>query len=442
LRNARHPVDGFDLRPNPADTPAPDWWRDRWCLLWLLVALVVRIAYSSQLTGLERSDPIEYDAIAWNAAQGVGFTNRGLAPHESWVRRPPGFPALLAAVYVVFGHDLFAARMVQCVVGVLLCAVTCALAASLANLRTVRAVAAAAALYPYLIYYCGYLMSENLASLLFCTALWWISTRGASLAADLLGGVLLGLAGLTRSLFLGFVAPLALWLVSSEPKKSTAAARWAVVVLGALLVVSPWIVRNHRLTGKLILQADSVAGFYRWHLWFSQDDFWEHDSWRHFNERNPELFTKLRGLPDVELDEALSREAMHYVVSDPVRYLRSCVRKFLWFWRPSTFAFAGAATIRSAAFWISFGAYVVWLPAFAHGLVRLWRLGPSGRLLVWAVVYVTAFHTFYWYGSPRFRFPIYPMFLIACCLSVENVWSRMTSRTSGGQRERALARRA
>ena len=59
------------MNPTSSDAPAPDWWRDRWCLLWLLVALVVRIAYSAQLTGLERSDPVEYDAIAWNAAQGA-----------------------------------------------------------------------------------------------------------------------------------------------------------------------------------------------------------------------------------------------------------------------------------------------------------------------------------------------------------------------------------
>ena len=403
------------------------WWRDEWCLFWLVVALVVRIGYASQLTGLERSDPVEYDAIAWNAAQGVGFTNRGLAPHESWVRRPPGFPALLAAVYLIFGHDLLAARIAQCVVGALLCAATCALAAAVAPLSVVRAVAAVSALYPYLVYYSGYLMSENLGALLFCVALWSWASPQRSLAWDFAGGVVLGAAGLTRSMFLGFVAPLAVWFATSD-RKSTAAARWGAVLLGTALVVTPWLARNHRLTGKIILQSDSVAGFYRWHLWFSQDDFWEEDSWNRFSARNPELFRKLRGLPDVELDEALAGEAVRYVVSDPGRYLRSCVRKFLWFWRPSTFAFTGTGVVRSGAFWVSLGAYVVWLPAFAHGLVLLWRRGTNGRLLVWAVLYVTAFHTFYWYGSPRFRFPIYPMFLIACCSSIENVWTRLSER--------------
>jgi len=53
------------------------------------------------------------------------------------------------------------------------------------------------------------------------------------------------------------------------------------------------------------------------------------------------------------------------------------------------------------------------------GLWRLRSARAGGRLLVWAVVYVTALHTFYWYGAPRFRFPIYPLLLIACCVALE-----------------------
>ena len=413
-------------------TRSGPWWRDGWCLFWLVLALGIRVAYAWQLSGLEKSDPAEYDAIAWNVAQGIGFTNRGFGAHESWVRRPPGFPFLLAGIYVLFGHSLFAARMAQCAVGVLLCAVTCAIADSVSQRRTVRRVAAAAAVYPYLIYYSGYIMSENLGSLLFYSSIWWISSRPPGPVADLLGGALLGLSGLTRSFYIGFVGPLGLWIVGAAPSKSVACARYAAIILGVMLVVCPWMMRNQRITGRFIpVQSDSVAGFYRWHLWFSQDDFWDADSWQRFQERNPELATRRRALSDVELDRVLLGDAIAYVVSDPARYLRSCERKFVWFWRPSTFAFTGTATLRDSALWISVAAYLLWLPAFAFGLVRLWRSGRPGRLLVWVVAYVTAFHTFYWYGSPRFRFSIYPVFLIACCLAVErSVRGAATQRNS------------
>ena len=68
------------------------WWRDRVCLAWLVAALAVRVAYAWNLRGLEASDPVEYDTMAWNVAQGIGFTNRGFAIDESWVRRPPDWP--------------------------------------------------------------------------------------------------------------------------------------------------------------------------------------------------------------------------------------------------------------------------------------------------------------------------------------------------------------
>ena len=62
------------------------------------------------------------------------------------------------------------------------------------------------------------------------------------------------------------------------------------------------------------------------------------------------------------------------------------------------------------------------------GLFHLWRQSASGRLLVWAVAYVTALHTFYWYGAPRFRFPIYPIFLIACVVLLERIRERFSRR--------------
>ena len=413
------------------------WWRDRACLGWLAVALVVRVAYAWNLHGLEASDPVEYDAMAWNVAQGIGFTNRGFAPDESWVRRPPLFVFFLAAVYWLFGHSLFAARMAQCVLGTLLCAVTIALGATVATPRTVRRVAALTALYPYLVYYSGYLMSETLATLLFTTALWLLARRVPDRRSSAAAGGVLGLAALTRSSYLGFAAPALPWLRDACGDWRRALRSLAMLIAAAVLVIAPWLVRNYLVTGLVVpIQSTSVWGFYEYHLWFSQDDFptfdfeREDDSWRAFEARNRELFRKLKTIPPMEQDAYFRRAALEYVREDPLRYLRSCVRKFVWLWRPSTRARAGERIIEDPAFWLSLGAYFVWLPLFVYGLWRSWRAAPAGRLIGWAVLYVTVLHTFYWYGSPRFRFPIYPLFLIACATAFDNRRATRTHMTS------------
>jgi 4-amino-4-deoxy-L-arabinose transferase-like glycosyltransferase len=402
------------------------WWRDRACLSWIVVALAVRVAYAWNLQGLEASDPVEYDAMAWNVAQGIGFTNRGFAIDESWVRRPPLFVFFLAGVYWVFGHDLFAARMAQCVLGTALCAATIALGAAVAPLRTVRRVAAVAALYPYLVYYSGYLMSETLATLWFTGVLWALARRTPDGRSSAIAGAMLGLASLTRSSYLGFAGPLLIWLRDARRAWRPAIGCFAIVVAAALLAIAPWLVRNYHVTGRIVpIQSTSVWGFYEYHLWFSQDDFptfdfaREDESWKAFEGRNRDLFQKLKTIPPLEQDAYFRRAALRYVVEDPARYLRSCLRKFVWLWRPSTRARAGQAVIADPAFWLSIGVYSLWLPLFVVGLWRLGWAGPAGRLLVWAVVYVTALHTFYWYGAPRFRFPIYPVFIVACCVAVE-----------------------
>ena len=415
------------------DAAAAAWWRDPVCLGWIAVAMAIRVAYAWNLHGLEASDPVEYDTIAWNVAEGRGFTNEGFSTPGSWVRRPPLFVFLVAAVYRVFGHDLFAARMAQCVVGMLLCVVTCGLASTVANLRSVRRVAAAAAVYPYLVYYSGYLMSENLAALFFVTSLWRLAATGGR--ATTTGGMLVGLAALTRSSFLGMVGPIFFWLRDARGSWSPALRGFAALLLGVMLVLTPWLARNIAVTGKFVLiQSTGVWGFYQYHLWFSEPDFptfqfsAEEESWQRFEERNRELFSKLKTIPEPEQDAYFRREALQAVISDPVGYLRSCFRKFVWLWRPSMQARVGESALGDGALWISLLAYVVWLPVFVFGLACVWRQSSTGRLLVWGVAYVTALHTFYWYGAPRFRFPIYPIFLIACVVALERIHERASRR--------------
>src|SRR5437870_3864685 len=80
-----------------------------WSVMWiLLIGLALRVGYVSsypqQVVSAEENDAGEYDQIATSLLK--------TGAYESF-RRPPLYPAFLAAIYSVFGHSYFAVRLVQ-----------------------------------------------------------------------------------------------------------------------------------------------------------------------------------------------------------------------------------------------------------------------------------------------------------------------------------------
>jgi 4-amino-4-deoxy-L-arabinose transferase-like glycosyltransferase len=154
---------------------------------------------------------------------------------------PPLQPYLIGAAAALGG--LGAVKVAQALLGALLVP-----AVALVGRRTFGpdvglAAAAAAAVYPTLVWYSAHFWSEPL----FLVLLWWGLER--ALAADegrvgaaVASGVLLGLAALTRELPLYFVPVLVAWMVSRRDRASLA--RALVLVAATTAVVAPWTLRN------------------------------------------------------------------------------------------------------------------------------------------------------------------------------------------------------
>src|SRR5512140_1785233 len=85
----------------------PDRLNRRWLAVVLVLGFVARLAVvHARLPRPIQGDETSYDSIAWNVAQGHGYST-GSTPAE---RRPtavrgPGYVLPLAASYAVFGRD-------------------------------------------------------------------------------------------------------------------------------------------------------------------------------------------------------------------------------------------------------------------------------------------------------------------------------------------------
>jgi len=131
-------------------------------------AAVIRLAYVATLPSSLRFDEAYYQDMADHLLAGDGFTFSFSAWHTGLPGRPtsvqePLFPMLLAGVYHVFGiHNYLAARVVQCIISSF--TVICVYAISLLAFDRPKALLAGsfAAIYPPLVFFNGYLMTETL----------------------------------------------------------------------------------------------------------------------------------------------------------------------------------------------------------------------------------------------------------------------------------------
>jgi 4-amino-4-deoxy-L-arabinose transferase-like glycosyltransferase len=155
----------------------------------------------------------------------------------------PGYPYFIAAIYVLCG-SLSAVKMGQAALGALLVVAVGRVGVRAFTPRVGVAAAAIVAFYPDLVWFAAHFWSETL----FLALLWWAIER--VLAADregrvgfaVAGGVLWGLAVLTRETALYFLVVVAAWLAWRRgiPGRRRATA----FALAAVLTIAPWTYRN------------------------------------------------------------------------------------------------------------------------------------------------------------------------------------------------------
>lgn len=219
-------------------------------------ALAVRLVYTIAGPGNAYSegplgDFFFFHTIANLIADGHGFiapyTLEELGRVEPTAEHPPLWPLVLAAASEIGGNGLLSHRLVGVPFGVATVGLLGLIGRRLGGETAGLVVAAIAACHPLLIGADGSLMSETLYGMFVAGALLLalrlLERPALGNAAAL--GVAIGLGALTRgealALLLLLVAPVA-WLATEGARGRLKLA--AVAVGAAVLVMSPWIVRN------------------------------------------------------------------------------------------------------------------------------------------------------------------------------------------------------
>lgn len=202
-------------------------------------------------------DSLFYQTIGLNLVKEHCFC---LHPYISTVYRAPLWPFIMAGLSLIFGPSDYFARLFLCVVGSGTCVLVYLFARDLFNSRIGIIAGIAAAIYPELYIYDGWLYTESLyifLTLAVCYTLFRIfRSRSGKIGPWLWCGALLGLLSLTRPngiIVIGFViiwAILMIWLKVLQ--RRAAISGLIAATLLACVLIAPWTVRNYLVSHTFI----------------------------------------------------------------------------------------------------------------------------------------------------------------------------------------------
>jgi 4-amino-4-deoxy-L-arabinose transferase-like glycosyltransferase len=315
---------------------------------------------------------------------------------------------------------------VQSIVGAIGVLLIGAIGARIGSERTGLIAAFIAAMYPPLVWICGYALSEALFATLALACVWWLmpmldAQRAAPSASSPLlswvgraggergrlfvGGLLIGCAVLTRPAMLFFL-PFALLLAYRRGRVAFAVA----ILAGTLAVVLPWTARNAAVYGRFVLVA-SEGGVTFW-TGNHREAVGEGDlaANPHLKRLNQEFRARHRGLTEEELEPIYYREALNFIAEAPLRWLGLVAKKLFYTWVP----IGPSYRLHSPRyFWTSVIAYGALLPVAIAGFIGLWRSGRRPWTL-WALAGSTVVVALLFFPQERFRIPVIDPTLILC----------------------------
>jgi 4-amino-4-deoxy-L-arabinose transferase-like glycosyltransferase len=194
-------------------------------------------------------DSIEYLETGARLAATGTFSMDGRIP-SSWL--PPLYPAFIAACSLASRHPVAPLLAIQVVLGALTVTFTYTVAAQSFGGRAALVAGLGLALAPMTARYTTVVLSETIFTFILMAGVWaW--TRGRSAAC----GLAFGLAVLTRTSLLPFVILLA--VAGFVPLVRGNRQMYLRIAIVALLTVSPWVIRNAVVVGRVTV-ADASWG--------------------------------------------------------------------------------------------------------------------------------------------------------------------------------------
>lgn len=325
-------------------TPTPPTSRTARRFLFVMIGLALLIRLGLGLAFPERlgmgNAATTLHEIAANLAAGNGFQAYGEPNTDAF----PFYPVALAAFYFVFGPGWLAVTVFNLLVGALTAITVFDLTRRLFDVRTGLIASTLTTYYPYLMWHHIYLDETLLFVWLIAAVMWALFHFQAapSWRRALLLGLVIGVAGMTRSTAFVFLPAALLYLLWATRRPGLL----VLVALGSVILVLPWSARNHSVTGEFVL----ISTHGGWPLRAGNNEIAFEYLRRGLSTDYITLDRRLQppdGLDQVEKNAWFMDEVRRFVVEHPVDALALIPLKAAIYWSPAPYPIEGSSRLRT-----------------------------------------------------------------------------------------------
>ncbi len=336
----------------------------------MIVAAGLRLGAAAPRAGavFELGDSQIYRELGSNLASGRGLKMTDFAGRERVADRMPGYPALLAALDIIFGERAtWALLVLQALAGAGTVLVVFLVAREICpGAAAGLAAAALVAVEPWQVYFSTVALTECWSGLFLAVTIYfalramrdevnrlrWALAAGAACAA----------LGYFHPEFLGLpVAFGVVALVASGRRKWLPV--WAVATAVVVAALVPWWVRNYELLGRPVMATTRLGTT----MWDGVRPGATGASDMRFEQEDAD---QTRGLNEMEYDAHYRRLALAAMAEEPGRMVRLAMTKAGRLWSPTPNAAMGQAWYYR---WASAVGWAVMMAGAAIGLSVLLR---------------------------------------------------------------------
>ena len=398
-----------------------------WMLSCIVIGSVLRIAWITVFPAPFRSDYATYFSLAQNLAErGVYQVNN--SGYGYW---PPGYPLFLAACVMIFGPQKLAVILANLFLFAGSIFVTFRLAQLVFNESAARLATLLLVCWPSDITSAGLASKERLVLLLLPLAVLGFLAAAECVSArqrwySRFGtGVCFGLCSLTQPSLLLFPSVLGLYTFFDQNKRENWLRKFAPVVIGMVLSIGPWSLRNYLLFNQLVVISTNGGDvFYRANNELATGGYTTAGA------------TSLDGLDEIQRNKVGFSLGLRWIRSNPVAFLSLAVKKQILFLGDDGHGvfetlkrglgitdrrylfFKGIANVYWLAIW------VIILAALANYLKSASEKNRPPLILILACFYLLFIHSIFESGG-RYHQPLTIFFaVLASMICTGNIDSR------------------
>ena len=402
------------------------------------VAFVLRLAWialaNPQPDTFRAGDPFLYNAFAQALAGGWGFVSlHGIATAQ-W---PPGYPAMLAVIFKLFGHKIILAKLLNVLLGTATCLLAYLIGKKVWNRNVGLVAAGVLAIFPGQVFLPTLIMSEVpatfLVALFVCLVAffaieslsWW---RAAAI------GVFIGAMSFVRGETIFLALPLVVvWALAG--RSWLRGFRYGAIALAATgVVIMPWVIRNWvTMDYPILMSTGSAENLIAGH--------WPGADGKGSFAPILDVDYKYQDVPFPKAETLIykeeTRRAISFALHNPRTELTLIPQKLWEFYRSDSkvLLWIQKGTLDNPAFtaseqsrWEGLANVYYWI-ALAVALVGapLWfsLRDPRKLLLAMVVLYYSFLFGFVFIGEQRFHSALIPLLSVFAAMSLVAIWERV-----------------